>query len=226
MPEPLRAESDAFTVTSIPNYWEFPAEPIPAETVRDVGAAVRRRHVLRAEYVDDVRGVDDGRVERIRVEPHHLVVWAARWYLVAFDLDASGWRVLRLDRLTAKAPTYVPFDDRPLPASDVASFVQRAFDRGDRVAPWPCQGSAVLDLPAETAAVFAPGGAVVEQVTESSCRLRMGAWSWTGLAGLYLTFATELRDVEPSGLRDAFAGIRRRLTNPEGGSRDPGLQTP
>ncbi|WP_322410347.1 helix-turn-helix transcriptional regulator [Microbacterium invictum] len=209
MPERLRGESDAFTVTTLANYWEFPAPPISADLVRDVGAAVRRRHVLRAEYRDD-----DGSPVRVRVEPHRLVVWAARWYLVAFDLESARWRVLRLDRLTAKSPTWVPFDERPLPTSDVGEFVQRAFDRGDMLAPWPCQGSVVLDVPPATAAMFAPGGAVVEFVSDRSCLLRMGAWSWTGLAGLYLTFAADMRQVEPAELRQAFAGIVRRLDEP------------
>lgn len=206
LPERLRGESDAFTVTTVANYWEFPAEPISADVVRDIGSAVRRRHVVRADYAGD-----DGGSERLRVEPHHLVVWAARWYLVAFDLDASRWRVLRLERLSTRSPTWLPFVDRPLPASSVAEFVQRSFDRGDRLAPWPCQGSVTLDVPPSTAAMFAPGGAVVEFVTNDSCRLRMGAWSWTGLAGLYLTFAADMREIEPAELRDAFAGISRRL---------------
>lgn len=208
MPERLRVESDAFTITSIPNDWEFPAEPIDADVVRRVGAAVRRRHLLRAEYA-----VDDEDVERLRVEPHHLVVWAARWYLVAFDLDRSTWRVLRLDRLSAKTPTYVSFDERPLPPGGVEAFVQQTVDRGDHPAPWPCQGSVVLDVPPSAAARFAPGGAVVDAISDDSCRLRMGAWSWTGLAGLYLTFAARMREVEPQPLRDAFVDIHHRLAS-------------
>lgn len=208
MPERLRADSDAFTVTTITNSWEFPAEPIAAELVCDVGSAVRRRHVLRADYADDAGGM-----ERLRVEPHHLVVWAARWYLIAFDLDTSAWRVLRVNRITAKPPTYVSFSERALPAPTVTQFVQESFDRGDRLASWPCQGSVVLHVPPSTAAVFAPGGAVVQYVTDTSCRLLMGAWSWLGLAGLYLTFASPMDDVQPVQLRQAFTEIRRRLTD-------------
>lgn len=205
MPERLRVESDAFTVTLVRNYWEFPAAAIDSRVVRDVGAAVRRRHVLRADY-------DEGDAPHtIRVEPHHMIVWAARWYLVAYDLDQSRWRALRLDRITAKDPTYTPFPDRPFTEGTPESFVQRSFDRGDAVYPWPCTGSAVLEVPAPIAAEFAPGGAVVEHVTDASCRLRLGAWSWSGLAGLLLTFGSALTEVEPQELRDAFARIRTRI---------------
>ena len=206
MPERLRPDADAFTITSVPNYWEFPAPPIDAGLVRTVGAAVRLRHVLRADYLHD-----GDEPERLRLEPHHLIVWAARWYLVAYDLDAASWRAVRLERLRAKAATHLPFGERALPASDPATFVKRSFDRGDALAEWPCQGSAVLDVPAPLAAEFAPGGAVVEYVTDRTSRLRMGAWSWTGLAGLFLTFAADLGDVQPAELRDAFASISARI---------------
>lgn len=151
MPEKLRIQSDAFTVTSVPNYWEFPAAPIGARIVREVGAAVRRRHILRADYLKSAT-----EVVRMRVEPHQMIVWAARWYLVAFDLDAHEWRALRLDRLHAKDPTYVPFRDRALPTGSAAEFVKHTFDRGDSVADWPCKGSVILEVRPEIAAEFAP----------------------------------------------------------------------
>jgi len=219
MPQRLRIEADAFTVTSIPNYWEFPAKPIDAAVVRDVGAAVHRRHVLRAEY-----SAPDGSSVRLRVEPHEIVVWAARWYLIAFDLDTDSWRALRLDRLVAKAPTNVPFAERMLPAPSAAALLRTTWDRGDTVAPWPCRGSVVLDAPAATVAEFAPGGAVVEYVSEGRCRLGMGAWSWTGLAGLFITFAAGMSEVEPAELREAFARVRLRLdhTSPQPGEMSSG----
>jgi predicted DNA-binding transcriptional regulator YafY len=206
MPEQLRIESDAFTVTLVPNYWEFPASPIDAAVVRDVGAAVRRRHILRADYADN-----EAEPTRLRLEPHHMIVWAARWYLVAYDLDLCTWRALRLDRLTAKSPTYAPFLERDMPNGTPESFVKHSFDRGDSVVGWPCQGSAVLDIAPQVVAEFAPGGAVVEYVSDTSSRLRMGAWSWVGLAGLFITFGAALEEVEPLELRKAFFTVRNRI---------------
>jgi predicted DNA-binding transcriptional regulator YafY len=33
-------------------------------------------------------------------EPHHVVTWDRRWYLVAFDLDRHDRRTFRADRMT------------------------------------------------------------------------------------------------------------------------------
>lgn len=206
MPERLRIESDAFTVTSVPNYWEFPATPIDARVVRDVGAAVRQRHILRADHLTDAEGP-----VRVRLEPHQMIVWAARWYLVAYDLGAETWRVLRLDRLRVKDPTYVSFAPRELPARSAEEFVKSSVDRGDSLAAWPCQGSVMLEVAPQIAAEFAPGGAVVERVSDTTSRLRMGAWSWIGLAGLFITFASDMTDVEPAELREAFQAVAARL---------------
>jgi len=205
MPERLAAESDAFSVTAVPNYWEFPAPPVDAAVVRDVGAAVRHRHLLRAEY-----SPADAAPERLRLEPHDLVVWAGRWYLVAYALGSEEWRVLRLDRLRAGDPTWVDFAERARPVSP-AELVKRTVDRGDTLAAWPCRGSAVLEVPPAAAAEFAPGGAVVERVDDARSRLRMGAWSWIGLAGLFITFGARMTKVEPAELRQAFATARERL---------------
>lgn len=208
MPERLRFESDDFTVSSVPNSWEFAAPPIDASVVREVGAAVRRRHVLRADYASSD---DEPEARRLRVEPHRMIVWAGRWYVLAYDLDTESWSVLRLDRVRAKAPTFLPFGERPLPDEDFQRYVKRTVDRGDLLAGWPCQGSVVLDVPPAVTAEFAPGGAVVERVGDEQSLLRMGAWSWTGLAGLYITFAADMHDVEPIELRNAFDRIRSRL---------------
>ncbi|GAA4839542.1 hypothetical protein GCM10023201_31580 [Actinomycetospora corticicola] len=134
LPRRLRPTADAFTVTVVPNQWEFPTPPIDAALVEQVGRAVRQNQLLRLDHDQ----------EPLRLEPHHLVVWAARWYLVAYD--GSAWRVLRLDRLRLHAPTNARFEPRPLPESP-ADLVRHTPDRGDHPAPWPCLGRADLDLP-------------------------------------------------------------------------------
>lgn len=202
VPRSLRASSEAFPLTVLPNQWEFPAPPLPVGVVREVGSAVRLRQLLRLS-------LEDG--PAVRAEPHHLVVWAARWYLVFFAPDQERWRVARLERVRAAAPTGRTFPARQVPGGSVADLVQRTADRGDLSAPWPCQGAAVLGVPADLAARFAPGGAVVEAVSGTTSRLRMGAWSWTGLAGLFLTFGADLGQVEPEELREALRSVRRRI---------------
>jgi predicted DNA-binding transcriptional regulator YafY len=215
MPARLRFEVDAFQLTAIRNYWEFSAPPIDAATLRAVGAAVRNRHVLRFDYRrPDGRTLDPHDPEftpPLRVEPHHLVMWAGRWYLVAYALAAQAWTIYRVERIEPKDPTGQPFGPRPLPDPDVARYVTTQHDRGDTPAAWRCVGSAVLDLPATVVARWAPGGSVVEPVDDASCRLTLGGWSWMGVAGLLATFDADLVDVQPKQLRDAFGHLRTRL---------------
>lgn len=205
MPERSRLHAEAFTVSSARNYWEFPAPPIDAELVRTIGTAISRRHLVRVEYAGD------GEAVPLTLEPHDLVVWAARWYLVAFDPTADRWRAMRLDRLTPDTPTHKPFERRAIPHGDAVNFVMTTHDRGDVAAEWQCRGSAIVALPASIVARFAPGGSTVERHTEDSCRLTLGAWSWIGLAGLLLTFDADIADIEPSELRQALQTIRGRI---------------
>jgi len=206
VPRRLRASSEAFGLTVLPNQWEFPAPPLPVEVVREVGSAVRLRQLLHVRTGVGVQGL---------VEPHHLVVWAGRWYLVLFAPDEQSWRVVRVERIEAVTAVGRTFGDRDVPGG-VVEFVRTTPDRGDVPAPWPCQGSAVLDVPAGLAAQFAPGGAVVEDVPGQRARLRMGAWSWIGLAGLYLSFGADLHDVEPAELRAAFDALGHRISRLQG----------
>ncbi len=215
MPARSRSHAEAFTVSSARNYWEFPAPPIDAETVRAVGSAINRQHLVRLDYTGD------GEPVTLTLEPHDLVVWAARWYLVAFDPDTDRWRAMRMDHIEPHPPTHTPFDRRDLPHGDPAAFVMTAPDRGDAAAAWPCRGSAVLALPASIVARFAPGGSTVEHHTETTCRLTLGAWSWPGLAGLILTFDADLTDIEPAELRQALHSLRTRISRGLGSATPP-----
>ncbi|MGP3636904.1 helix-turn-helix transcriptional regulator [Streptomyces sp. 24-1644] len=151
---------------------------------------------------------DPGYLPAHRIEPHHLVVWAARWYLVAYDLTDDEWRVRRVDRLHPR-PARQHFVARALPHPDLAHFVMSTHDRSDSPAAWQCTGSARLNLPAHIVARWAPGGSVVEHLDTEYCRLTLGAWSWAGIAGILATFDTELTDLHPPELVHAC----RRLTH-------------
>ncbi|MGP4004899.1 helix-turn-helix transcriptional regulator, partial [Streptomyces sp. 8N706] len=177
-----------------------------------VGTAVRHRHLLVTETLrpDGTRPEpsDPDYLPAHRIEPHHLVVWAARWYLVAYDLTDNEWRVRRVDRLHPR-PTTQHFAARALPHPDLAHFVMSTHDRGDTPAAWQCTGTARLNLPAHIVARWAPGGSVVEHLDTECCRLTLGAWSWAGIAGILATFDTELTDLHPPELVHAC----RRLTH-------------
>ncbi|WP_030899739.1 MULTISPECIES: helix-turn-helix transcriptional regulator [unclassified Streptomyces] len=205
MPARSRVHAEAFTVSAARNYWEFPAAPIDAEIIRVIGGAINRQHVVRVDYTGEEEPTT------LTLEPHSLVVWAARWYLVAFQPDTDRWRVMRVDRLEPRMPTGRTFDRRDVPHGDPVAFVMSTYDRGDTPAEWPCRGSVLMALPAPVVARFAPGGSTVEHHTDSSCRLTLGAWSWAGLAGLLLTFDADITDIEPAELRQALRSVGTRI---------------
>ncbi|WP_410634919.1 helix-turn-helix transcriptional regulator [Amycolatopsis sp. cmx-4-83] len=213
MPEMLRAAMESLQLTRLQNYWEFSAPPIDPAALSAVGIAVRRGHLLVAELLrpDGTRPApeDEDFAAAHRIEPHHLVVWAGRWYLVAYDLDVERWRVHRVDRLHTR-PTTRRFSHRELPGGDLAHFVMSSHDRGDTAAAWQCTGSARLAMPAHVVARWAPGGSVVEHIDDDHCRLTLGAWSWTGIAGILATFDTDLAELHPPELLDACRQVARR----------------
>lgn len=214
MPPALRAEAEAMHLTAMRNWWEFAAPPIAASTLRAVGYAVRNHHLLRFDHLTaqgrrpDPHDADF--VPPVQVEPHHLVVWAGRWYLVAYTPAEQAWRIYRVDRVHPAPPTGTPFQRRELPEPDVSHYVSTSCDRGDTPASWQCSGSALVDLPPEVVARWAPGGSVVEQVSPTQTRITLGAWSWAGVAGLLATFDADVTDVEPEELRHTCAAIARR----------------
>ena len=212
MPAHLRAEVEAMHLTAIRNAWDFAAAPIAAGTLKAVGYAVRHSHLLFFEHLtpDSDRPQPSAGPPR-RVEPHHLVTWAGRWYLVAYEPARDRWAILRLDRIHPRDATGIPFRRRDLPGGSVARYVMRSPDRDDTPARWQCLGVVLLDLPAEVVARWAPGGSVVERVSAGRTRLTLGAWSWAGIAGLLATFDADVTILEPDELKVACRAVADRL---------------
>jgi len=202
MPAALRHRVDAVAVTAVDH--RTPAPAVDPEVLVAVSAAVHRREVLRLDYGT---GEDDGAGRRI--EPHHVVSSAGRWYLVAWDLDREDWRTFRLDRVRPRMRTGVHFTPRPLPGGDVATFLASAFRGSVGTTEWPCTGEATLALPAREVAPFIGDGTVVE-LGSDRCRVSVGSWSWTALAASLGRFDADLEDVSPAALREACTRLAER----------------
>lgn len=73
------------------------ARPRRRRHPRGGGAALRLQVAARRDPRDDAAPR--------RIEPHHLVLHAGRWYLLGYDAARSRWQVLRADRLRPCAHT-------------------------------------------------------------------------------------------------------------------------
>ncbi|WP_187977383.1 YafY family protein [Mycetocola sp. JXN-3] len=144
-----------------------------------------------------------------RVEPHHLVTVAGRWYLVAWDLDRDDWRIFRVDRIAPRTPNGPRFTPREVPGGDVSAFVSARFKGSDRENVWPCNGSAILALPARDVRPFVGDGTLTDLGPER-CRLEVGSWSWVSLAAALCRFDCAIEVVGPPELRAAFATLAAR----------------
>jgi len=98
----------------------------------------------------------------------------------------------------------------------VARYVMTSYDRGDTPARWQCLGSALMELPAEVVARWAPGGSVIEYVTPTRAKITLGAWSWAGIAGLLATFDADITILEPEELKEACRTLARRYQRASG----------
>jgi predicted DNA-binding transcriptional regulator YafY len=211
MPSRLRHRVNALDVTAVERPTTRPAEPVDGDALLTISAAVGAREILRFDY-----GSDSTEPPR-RTEPHHVITWDGRWYLIAWDLDRDDWRTFRVDRMSLRTPNGPRFTPRALPGGDVAAYVTGVFRGSDDASGnWPCQGTVILDLPAATVALYTRDG-LVEQITASRCRLTLGSWSWPSLAAAIARYDADIDVVGPDELTEAFAHLARRFTRTAAG---------
>ncbi|MFJ6837073.1 helix-turn-helix transcriptional regulator [Streptomyces sp. NPDC091209] len=220
MPARLRSRIDVLRVTAVEHPAIRPDPQVDSAVLMTLSAAVHARELLRFDYVSASvsasapRAGDDEPTASPprRVQPHHLVTWGGRWYLLGWDLDREDWRTFRADRITPRIPTGPRFTPRELPGRDVAAFVAGRFRGSDGSGDWPCRGEVILDLPAATVSGHARDG-IVEELGTNRCRLILGSWSWPGLAASIGRFDADIEVVGPPELKDAFAHLARRYAD-------------
>ncbi|MGW0247248.1 helix-turn-helix transcriptional regulator [Nocardia goodfellowii] len=203
MPARLRHRLDAVDLTAV-----GPANPrVEPQVLLAVSAAVHDCEMLRFDY-----GTPPAAGAPRRVEPHHLVTRAGRWYLVAWDLDRADWRTFRVDRLNPRTPTGPRFLPRAIPGGDVAAFVAARFRGADASGDWPCRGEVILNLPLADVSPFL-GDGIVEELGPHRCRVVIGSWSWPALATAIGRFDSDIEVIGPPELKAAFAHLARRYAD-------------
>jgi predicted DNA-binding transcriptional regulator YafY len=212
MPARLRQRVDALQVTTVDKYADSRRIKIDSEHLIAIGTALRAREVLRFDYASP-GATEEEFVPPRKVEPHHLVTWGGRWYLVGWDLDRNDWRTFRVDRMRPKTPTGPRFNPRELPAPDISTYISNRFQPQNQ---WPCQGTAILQAKASDIARWAGHNALVEELTPTTCRLTLNGWSWTGLAATFGMFESDLDFQGPAELKQAAHQLAARYSSAAG----------
>src|SRR5262249_44706801 len=108
LPARLRHRVNALQTFTVPVPGSGPI--VDPQVLTTIAAACRDHERLRFDY----RG--HGGTDTVRTtEPHRLVSWGRRWYLVAWDVDRRDWRTFRVDRIAPHALTGPRFTPRELP---------------------------------------------------------------------------------------------------------------
>jgi predicted DNA-binding transcriptional regulator YafY len=192
---------------------DTPGNDVSLEVLTSVAAACRDRQRLRFDY-SAAYGAEDTRRE---VEPHRLVAWGKRWYLVAWDVARDDWRSFRVDRMRPRTPFGARFTPREIPGGDPAAFVAARFARM-----WPFEAAVLLPLPADHEKLR---GMVtygtIEKIDEGNCRLIIGADTPQSVAFLLsfleIDFKVESSTELAGALRevaDRFQRAAEHLLNP------------
>jgi predicted DNA-binding transcriptional regulator YafY len=208
LPSRLRRRVNALQASTLPVPGDGPDPRVDPEVLVVLAAACRDRERLRLAYRDH-QGTVGGRA----VEPCRLVNWGRRWYLVAWDLDREGWRILRVDRVepTTLTPTGQRFTPRELPeGGDLAAYVSRRVS----AAGWRHHARVRVHAPPEEIRRRIPAAAgVVEAVDEETCLLHTGADTLETLAVYLGMLGADFEVGEPpelvAHLRDLADRYRR-----------------
>src|SRR5579859_6211476 len=120
LPVRLRRRLNALSAATLAVPPDQPGPLVDARTLGLLAAACRDQERVSFEYRDH-RGGGSAR----SVEPHRLVSWGRRWYLVAWDPGPGDWRTFRVDRISGRPATGPRFHPRPPPQEDLAAYVSR-----------------------------------------------------------------------------------------------------
>ncbi|WP_019483126.1 helix-turn-helix transcriptional regulator [Arthrobacter sp. TB 23] len=184
--------------------------PVRPEILTALSAAITERRTVVFRY-----SRQDGESSRRLVEPYRLVDTGRRWYLVAWDTMREDWRTFRVDRCQSVPAQRERFTPRPLPARDLALYVQQSITR------FPYQYDVVVRLTGninEVSQKVSPDTAELQSDGEEHTLMRAGFdsldWPLMHLVALELEFEI----LEPPQMRERARLAAARLTRASGDS--------
>jgi predicted DNA-binding transcriptional regulator YafY len=185
---------------------------VDAGVLTAIAAATKDRERLRFGYQ-----LHDGSSSVRDVEPHRVVSWGRRWYLVAWDVGRQDWRTFRVDRMRPRVPSGPRFTPRKVPGGDVTAYVERTVGQ----ATWRYRARVLLHAPAAALADRLPPAVDLEPVDDRTCIATVGADDPSMLA-LYLGMLDVDFDIlDAPELATELGKLAGRYTR-AAGSRDEG----
>lgn len=198
MPSRLRHRIDGirFTDTAV-------SDAVDPAVLEAVSTATGEHRILRFDYRDELSR---------RAEPHAVLARGGRWYVVAWDLDAADWRIFRLDRMVPRIPLGAEFVRRPIPHGDAAAFLSARAKGSESPEKWPVYGEILLELPLRAAASWL-GDVEGVAVSEATCRIRVGSWSWAGVLSWVVRFDAPFTVLGPPEFAAAVRSLAARVAD-------------
>jgi predicted DNA-binding transcriptional regulator YafY len=201
LPAPLRRRVQALGSAMIAPAADGPT--VDPQHLTAIAAACRDSECLRFAYRSR-----DGADTRREVEPHALVNFGRRWYLVAWDRRREDWRSFRVDRLARPASTGVRFIPRQLPAKDAAAFVNQSIVG----APNRFEARVTLRASADEIAGRVPAHwGTIEPIDAHTCEYRTGDDDLWWLAMRVVMLPVDFEVHEPPELIEHLRALTARL---------------
>lgn len=168
-------------VTQVP--LSVPTSRIDVSVLTTLAIAVRDRQTVAIGYADR-----QGAATTRELQPHELLSFEHRIYLVAYDLLRSDWRLFRVDRVNAAKPTGRAFARRPLPYDDSTAYLTAQLSRARS----EYDLRATVHAPEGEVSAALQGYATVTPLSDSSCEVRMAVdrleWAAFALGSLHASF--------------------------------------
>jgi predicted DNA-binding transcriptional regulator YafY len=186
---------------------DAPDPEVDPAVLTKLAAAIRDRVSVRFDYRDPGRpDPPAGAGPPRRVEPHRLVSWQRRWYLVAKEPGRVTWHVLRIDWLTLRTPDGPRFTPSRPPEDYTDLVLREVASTG-----WKVHARIAVAAPAGTVlARINPAVGVVETVDEHNCVLVTGADSLATVAAYVGMLGLDFRVAEPPELVDHVRRLGER----------------
>jgi predicted DNA-binding transcriptional regulator YafY len=168
-----------------------------------IAAAIRAGERLRFGYTSHSGS------ESIRsTEPHRLVNWGSRWYLLAWDLDRDDWRIFRADRINPRLPTGPRFRRRDLEDEAAVDYILGKVTR----ATWAYRARIRVHAPAETVESRMSAAISIVPVGPAACELDVGADDPDQLALWISQLGADVEVLRGDELAAAFGRLAARFS--------------